>query len=129
MQFAVLLYAPAGLEAGPDSAEWRSTLPPHGAIAKRLSEAGIAHSGAALGDVRAATSLRVRDEQRLVTDGPFAETKEQLWGFYVLDAPDLDFVLDLFGDVWEARHGTVEVRPLIPDPGQYARGTAGAATA
>jgi hypothetical protein len=56
----------------------------------------------------------VRGGQRLVTDGPFVETKEQLWGYLVVDAPDLDTVLDACAGLWEAEHGTVEVRPLIP---------------
>jgi hypothetical protein len=60
-----------------------------------------------------ATSLRVRDGKRLVTDGPFAETREQLGGYFLIDAKDLDEALGIAGRIPGARIGTVEVRPVI----------------
>lgn len=63
-----------------------------------------------------ATSVRVRDGRRLVTDGPFAETREQLGGFYLIDATDLDEALAVAARVPMARKGTVEVRPVIERP-------------
>ncbi len=79
-----------------------------------LSEHGLTFSGAPLHGAATATSVRVRDDRPLVTDGPFAETKEQLWGFYLVEAPDLDTVVELTAGMWEATHGTVEIRPVIP---------------
>src|SRR5215213_7193522 len=114
MEYVVLLYAPSELEAGPGAEVWDSTFPYHQAFSERLAERGIEVSGGALHLQTAATSLRKRDGQRLVTDGPFAETKEQLWGYYRVEAPDLDTVIDLCDGLWEAEHGTVEIRPLIP---------------
>jgi hypothetical protein len=73
-------------------------------------------AGGALHAAASATSLRVRDGESLITDGPFAETKEQLWGFYTVEAPDLDAVLVATRTLWEAEHGTIEIRPLIPVP-------------
>lgn len=64
----------------------------------------------------AATSVRVREGRRLVTDGPFAETREQLGGFFMIDAENLDQALDAAGRVPMARKGTVEVRPVIDIP-------------
>jgi hypothetical protein len=64
-----------------------------------------------------ATSVRIRDGKRLVTDGPFAETKEQLGGFYLIDAQDLDEAITIASRVPVARWGTVEVRPVIELPG------------
>ena len=64
-----------------------------------------------------ATSVRIRDGKRLVTDGPFAETKEQLGGFYLIDADDLDEAIALAVRVPIARWGTVEIRPVIELPG------------
>jgi hypothetical protein len=63
--------------------------------------------------VAAATSVRVRDGKRLVTAGPFAETREQLGGFFLVEADDLDEALDIAGRIPGARKGTVEVRPVL----------------
>ena len=64
-----------------------------------------------------ATSVRVRDGKRLVTDGPFAETREQLGGYFLIDAKDLDEALGIAARIPMARQGTVEVRPVIEIPG------------
>ena len=63
--------------------------------------------------VSTATSVRVRDGRRLVTDGPFAETREQLGGYYLVDAKDLDEALEIAGRIPGAQWGTVEVRPVV----------------
>jgi hypothetical protein len=60
-----------------------------------------------------ASSVRIRDGKRLVTDGPFAETREQLGGYYLVDAPDLDEAIDIAARIPGARTGTVEVRQVI----------------
>jgi hypothetical protein len=60
-----------------------------------------------------ATSIRVRDGKRLVTDGPFAETREYLGGFYMVEVPNLDDAIDIAARIPGARYGTVEVRPVI----------------
>jgi hypothetical protein len=60
-----------------------------------------------------AASVRVRDGKRYVTDGPFAETREQLGGFYLVDAKDRDEAIDIAARIPGARRGTIEVRPLI----------------
>lgn len=64
-----------------------------------------------------ATSVRVRDGKRLVTDGPFAETREQLGGYFLIEAKDLDEAIAVAGRIPMARKGTVEVRPVIEIPG------------
>jgi hypothetical protein len=60
-----------------------------------------------------ATSVRVRDGKQLVTDGPFAETREQLGGYFLIDAKDLDEAIDIATRIPMARKGTVEIRPLV----------------
>ena len=60
-----------------------------------------------------ATSIRVRDGKLLVTDGPFAETREQLGGYFLIEAKDLDEVISLAGQIPGARVGTVEIRPIL----------------
>jgi hypothetical protein len=84
---------------------------------KALTDAGVFVSGASLQPPDSATTLQLRDGQRLVQDGPIADTKEQLGGFFVIDVPDLDTALD-----WAARCPVspgriVEVRPNMPQRG------------
>ena len=122
MKYAVLLYADASLPTGPETDTWQEAMPAHLAFAERLTARGIEFEGEPLHSVRTATCVRVRDGQRLVTDGPFAETKEQLWGFYVFEAEDLDVVIELVEDMWEAHHGTVEIRPCIPHESEATAG-------
>jgi hypothetical protein len=64
-----------------------------------------------------ATSVRVREGKRLVTDGPFAETREQLGGYFLIDAKNLDEAIGIAAKIPMARKGTVEVRPVIEIPG------------
>jgi hypothetical protein len=67
--------------------------------------------------VATATSVRVRDGKRLVTDGPFAETREQLGGYYLIDARDLDEAIAVATRIPPARKGTIEIRPVMEIPG------------
>src|SRR5436305_15106239 len=64
--------------------------------------------------VATATSVRVREGKRLVTDGPFAETREQLGGYFLIEAPDVDAAIGIASKIPGARKGTVEIRPVIP---------------
>jgi hypothetical protein len=70
--------------------------------------------GAQLQPTGSATSVRIRNGETLVTDGPFAETKEQLGGFYLVEANDVDEAIALAERIPAARNGTIEVRPLVP---------------
>jgi hypothetical protein len=69
----------------------------------------------------AATSIRVRDQKRLVTDGPFAETREQLGGYFLVDAPNLDDAIRIAERIPAARWGTIEIRPVMEIPGVASR--------
>lgn len=69
--------------------------------------------GNALQPTRTATTVRVRDGKRMTTDGPFAETKEQLGGYYLVEAPDLDKAIEMAGKIPGARTGCIEVRPIM----------------
>ena len=73
--------------------------------------------GAQLHPTSTATSVRVRDGKRLVTDGPFAETREQLAGYVLVDARNLDEAIAIAGRLPPARFGTIEVRPILEDKG------------
>ena len=82
------------------------------AYAASLLAAGQMLAGEALQPVHSATTLRVRGGQLSITDGPFAETREQLAGFYLIDARDLNEALQIAGKIPPARVGSIEVRPV-----------------
>ena len=67
--------------------------------------------------ISTATSVRLREGKRLVTDGPFAETREQLGGYYIVDARDLDDAIEIAGRIPVANIGTIEIRPILELPG------------
>jgi hypothetical protein len=85
-----------------------------GAFMGELAQAGVMVSGEGLLPPDTATTLRVRDGKRQVSDGPFAETEEALGGFVIIDVPDLDAALDWATKVPCVTAGSVEVRPLLP---------------
>ena len=116
MRYAIFVYAAADLDTGPGAEEWEAALDRHRAFGAALAEQGTPFSGGGLHSIRSATSLRRRDGELVHTDGPFAETKEQLWGYYDVEAPDLDAVIAMVDGLWELDHGTVEIRPVFPAP-------------
>jgi hypothetical protein len=85
---------------------------------QQIQSAGQWLSSSQLQPTSAATSVRVRDGKRLVTDGPFAETREQLGGYYLIEAKDLDEAIAIAARVPSVSAGTVEVRPLVERPAQ-----------
>jgi hypothetical protein len=82
-------------------------------LAHQLDAAGHYLAAAPLQPTATATSVRVRAGKRVVTDGPFAETKEQLGGYFLIDATDLDEAIAIAARIPMARRGTVEVRPIV----------------
>ena len=86
-------------------------------LTQDLHSRGQYLTAAPLHPVATATSVRVREGKRLVTDGPFAETREQLGGFYVIEARDLDEAIAIAERVPPVKFGTVEIRPVLEIPG------------
>lgn len=86
-------------------------------LAHELNAKGHYLAAAPLHPTATATSVRVRDGKPVVTDGPFAETREQLGGFYLVDAKDLDEAIRIAARIPPARVGTVEIRPVMEIPG------------
>lgn len=86
-------------------------------LARDLSSNGNYLSAGPLHPVATATSVRVREGKRLVTDGPFAETREQLGGYYLIEAGDLDEAMGIAERIPVARVGTIEIRPVLEIPG------------
>ena len=82
-------------------------------LAQEIHSSGQYLAAAPLHPTSTATSIRVRDDKRLVTDGPFAETREQLGGYFLIDAKDLDEAIGIAARIPMARQGTVEIRPVM----------------
>ncbi len=109
MKYLCLVYSDeAMLHALPDSPRDEECL----AYAESVQESGRMIAAEALQSVQTATTVRVRDGKTSMTDGPFAETKEQLAGFYLVDARDLNEALQIAAKIPAARVGSVEVRPI-----------------
>jgi hypothetical protein len=81
-----------------------------------MAQAGVIVKGDGLQGPAMATTLRIRDGKRRVEDGPFADTKEQLGGYFVIEVPDLDTALDWAAQAPSAQTASVEVRPILPMP-------------
>jgi hypothetical protein len=114
MQYLLLIY---GNEAEWDTktgADRDPILKEYMDFTKSIAQSGHYRGGNELNVTSTATTVRVRDKKRLVTDGPFAETKEQLGGYYLIDAKDLDDAIAIAARIPSARWGSIEVRPIIP---------------
>ena len=113
MQYMLLIYG--------DQDGWKSLSEEEGAqimqaymqFTQELQESGSMVAGDALQPTETATTVRVRNDETLTTDGPFAETKEQLGGFYLIEAKDLDHAVEVASRIPGASAGCVEVRPVV----------------
>jgi hypothetical protein len=115
VRYLCLIYADEKLQSNAVAADGgpRQMNAAYAAYTQMVKERGVYQGGDALHPAATATSIRVRDGERLVTDGPFAETKEQLGGFYLLDCKDLDEAIGLAAQIPAAAFGTIEVRPIF----------------
>jgi hypothetical protein len=119
MRYAILIFDEETAHPSPeppDPAVWGQVMEEYNAYTKMLKDNGIYLGGEALQPNPTATTIRIRDGQTVTTDGPFAETKEGLGGFYLVEAGDLDHALELAAACPGAKWGTVEVRPVIDFP-------------
>jgi len=115
MHYTVLVYeSAADFAQRKDPAKQPAYSAGWGRYTQSLIDAGIFVAGAGLQGADSATVLKLRNGQRLVQDGPYAETKEQLAGFYVIDVPDLATALDWFSRCPCVANGLVEIRPNLP---------------
>jgi hypothetical protein len=114
MKYMLLVY---GDEQASDEAEKEQCREESSQLVHQIRSTGKYIAAAPLHPVSTATSVRVREGKRLVTDGPFAETREQLGGYFLVDARNLDEAIDIAGRIPGARLGTVEIRPLMEMPG------------
>ena len=117
MQYTILVYeTEAELAARTDARRKDAYWGAYRAYTKALRDAGVMVGGAGLEPPRTATTLRQHDGKRRVQDGPFAETKEQLGGYYVIDVPSLEKALEWAARCPSAATGAAEVRPNMPPP-------------
>jgi len=111
-RYAALLYYPEADRPAPDSPEMQALHRAWGAFREEITRAGVLQSGTGLQPTPTATTIRVRDGKTLTTDGPFAETKEQLGGLLVMECADLDEAIQWASKIPAAEHGSVELRPV-----------------
>jgi hypothetical protein len=114
MQYLLLIYGNEEAVGKMSKAEVDGILLEYGEFTKSIAQSGHYRGGNELADTSTATTVKMRDKKRLVTDGPFAETKEQLGGYYLVEAKDLDEAIALAARIPSARWGSIEVRPIIP---------------
>ena len=113
MKYMLLIYAS---EQAWTDAERQQCYGESTQLAHQLKASGQFVSTSPLQPVATATCVKVRDSRRLVTDGPFAEAREQLGGYFMIEARNLDEAIDIAGRIPGARKGTVEIRPVVEIP-------------
>ena len=117
MKYMLLIYTDPSA-APTNQAEGQKMMDEYMAFSQDIVDSGELVAGDPLQGLETATSVRVRSGSRMTTDGPFAETKEVLGGYYVVDVKDLDRAIELAAKIPDARTGAVEVRPLMEIPGR-----------
>lgn len=122
MQYALLIYGPEPTEDVPEDV-MSAELDGYAAFTKHLVDHGVMKGGEALEPTSTATTVRVQDGRTITTDGPFAETKETLGGFYLVEAADLDEAIAYAAMIPAAKNGSIEVRPVFQLPAAYMEAT------
>ena len=112
MQFLLMIYQNEAEYGKMDAAAGQKMMEEYGTFTQSIIQGGNFKAGDRLQPVSTATTVRVRDGKTLTTDGPFAETREQLGGYYLIEAKDLDEALAIAAKIPSARHGSIEVRPI-----------------
>jgi hypothetical protein len=113
VRYMLLIYGDEQAWSEMSDAERAAVMPQWEAYTKALTDEGIMRAGDALQPTMAATTVRVRDGETQVTDGPFAETREQLGGYYLIECDGLDQAIDAARRVPNVSTGTIEVRPVM----------------
>ena len=119
MRYLLLIYTPESDETVPDDVAAASHAA-YGAFTADIKARGLFQAGEALTPTSTATTVRIVDGETITTDGPFAETKEALGGFYLIEARDLDEAIETAAKIPGATIGAIEVRPIWELPADYA---------
>src|SRR6266702_5123128 len=113
MQYLLLIYRNEAKLTNMTPADRQAVTAEYGAYTQSIVQSGNFKAGDGLQPTTTATTVRVREGKTLTTDGPFAETREQLGGYYLVEAKDLDTAIALAARIPEAREGSIEVRPVM----------------
>lgn len=113
MRYMCLIYENEALAANRSEEDQGKIMEGYFGFTTKVREAGVMEAGDPLLESNTATTVRVRDGKAGNTDGPFAETKEQLGGYYILNCKDLDEALSYAAEIPGAAHGSIEVRPIM----------------
>ena len=113
MQYLLMIYDREADWNKLPEAEKNALYQEYGEFTQSITKSGNFKAGHQLQPISTATTVRIRDKKRVVTDGPFAETKEQLGGFYMIDAANLDEAIAIAARIPSARLGSIEVRPIV----------------
>jgi hypothetical protein len=116
MKYLLLIYENEASFAGMSGDEQAKIFEEYMVYTKNIKKSGNYIGGEALQAISTATTVRVKNGKTLATDGPFAETREQLGGFYLVEAKDLDEAIKLAAGIPASRNGSIEVRPIMPTP-------------
>lgn len=116
MKYLLLIYENEASMAGLSEAEQGKIFQEYMDYTSRIRKSGNYVAGEALQPISTATTVRVKNGKTLTTDGPFAETREQFGGFYLVEAKDLDEAIALAAGIPAVRTGSIEVRPIMPTP-------------
>ena len=116
MQYLALLYSTEEARPDPDRPDFPEVMAAYRRVTADLTEKNALLGANPLQPVATATSVRLRDGEVLATDGPFAETKERLGGYYLLECESLDHAIEMAAQIPAASYGTVELRPIMPIP-------------
>jgi hypothetical protein len=114
MQYLLLIYANEAATAALDQATLSTMMNEYREFTQAIVKAGQFKGGDRLKPVSSATTVRIRDGKTLTTDGPFAETREQLGGYYMVEAKNLDEAIAIAARIPGAKFGSIEVRPVWP---------------
>ena len=112
MQYLLMIYQNEAESSKMDATARQKVTAEYGAFTQTIIQSGNFKAGDGLQPTTTATTVRVRDGKTLTTDGPFAETREQLGGYYLVEAKDLDAALAIAARIPGARFGSIEVRPI-----------------
>ena len=112
MRYAMLICTDENWLARLDDQESSAMLARYGQWMEEMNERGVLQGGERLRPTSDTTTVRVRDGETLTTDGPFAETKEQVGGYFLVDCKDLDEAIEIAAKIPGAAHGSIEVRPI-----------------
>jgi hypothetical protein len=111
MQYMLLIYGDEKIWSEMSESEIKRTMQAYVEFSRELAASGALRGGSELQSVASATTVRVRNGKPLICDGPFAETKEQLGGYYLIDVADLDAAIHWAAKIPSAAHGSIEIRP------------------